>query len=124
MRQDVCEYASTTARSRPRCSAVRSESQTCACTVAHDFAVGTRTELFAFGEHLDDKFRINLIGMIGLVCEEHSIKIFKTVARFKHELGFTWRRDERHVNDFLTLLNPEGSKASETLCTKDTVKTS
>ena len=29
------------------------------------FAVGTRTKLFKFGD-LDDVFRINLIGMIGL----------------------------------------------------------
>ena len=84
---------------------MRSESQTCACTVAHDFADGTRTELSAFGEHLDDKFRINLIGMIGLVCEERSIKILKTVVKFNREFGYAWRGDERHVNDLLTLPN-------------------
>ena len=53
-----------------------------------DFAVGTRTELFAFSEHLDDKYRINLIGMICLVCEEHSMEILKTVVGFNHELCY------------------------------------
>ena len=86
------------------------------------FAVGTRTELFAFGENIDDKFRINLIGMVSRVCERSAIKFLKTVSKFKHELGFSWRGDERHVIDILTLFNLERCKASETFCMKDTVK--
>ena len=45
--------------------------------------------------------------------------ILERVVMFKRELGYTWR-DERHVNDLVTLLNLELIKASGTLGTSET----
>ena len=44
------------------------------------FAVGTRTELFAFAEHVDDAFRTSLIGMTGPRCDGKSMKKPKGVV--------------------------------------------
>ena len=105
--------ALTRSRSHPWCSGARNGTWTCS---------GTRTELFAFAEYLDDKFRVNLILMIGPGGEGIATKILKRFVKFNHALVCTWRGDERHVKGLSTLLNLEGSKASETPDTKDTVK--
>ena len=80
-------------------------------------AIGTRTELFAFGEPLHDKLRINVIGTVGPWCEGEIHQILEEGCEVQARVGLFLASTHK-----INRKKIDRSQASETPDIKKTVK--
>merc|ERR1712194_82469 len=86
------------------------------------FCVAERRDIEEFGALLENRFRINLIGLIGPGCKDKELKILKRTVSFQEHVGYTWVNDAKHVEELLENMSLTGCKPTLTPGTKDTVK--
>jgi hypothetical protein len=84
------------------------------------FGEGTQDQLSRVGTYLDNKFRINLIGMIGPGCNDTTLKMLKREISF-HGDRFEWAGDPKHRTELIEQLGLLGAKLAATPGTKQTV---
>ena len=72
------------------------------------------------GTCLDNKFRINLIGMIGPGCNDTTLKMLKREISF-HGDRFEWAGDPKHRTELIEQLGLLGAKPAAIPGTKQTV---
>ena len=101
-RQSVSQHtAPMISRSHWWCSGVSSGTQTHSCTMTNTLQSTHALSFLRWGRILTINFESTYRDQT--MIRRKSIKILKGIMKFKHELDFTRRRDDRHISDLLTL---------------------